>query len=95
MYIISDDNRRYLDAMLHTFLYDRIVDIRGSVEKIASSENDSKSFSETLKIRSEIENFLAKNGFGHLQDHVFIIDKKGIDLKNTGSLAAYETFISN
>jgi hypothetical protein len=95
MYIISEQNRRYLDAILHTFLYDRIVDIRGSVEKIAISEKDNKSFSETLKIRSEIERFLEKNGFGHLQDYVFIIDKKGIDLKNAGSLAAYEKINSN
>ena len=93
MYTISDENRRYLDAILHTFLCDRIVDIRGSVEKIAISEKDNKSFSETLKIRTEIERFLEKNGFGHLQDHVFIIDKRGIDLK--GSLAAYEKLTSN
>jgi hypothetical protein len=38
---------------------------------------------------------LKKNGFGHLVDHVFIIDKKGIDLKNAGSLAAYEKITSN
>jgi len=95
MYIISEENRRYLDAILHTFLYDRLADIHGSIEKVVIAEKTSKSKSDIYQLKLEIQRFLEINGFGHSVDYVFIIDKKGIDLKNAGSLAAYEKINSN
>ena len=46
-------------------------------------------------LRLQIETFLTKYGFGHAVDYVFIIDKKGIDLQNAGSLDNYEKINSN
>lgn len=94
-YIISEENRHYLDAILNTFIYDRISDIRGAIEKIVISEKSEKSKRDIFMLKLEVERFLESNAFGHSADYVFIIDKKGIDLKDAGSLAAYEKISSN
>ncbi|MDB4901609.1 MAG: hypothetical protein JWQ63_890 [Mucilaginibacter sp.] len=94
-YIISEENRHYLDAILNTFIYDRINDIRGSVEQVSIVKKANKSKDDIYLLSLEIKDFLEKNKFGHSVDYVFIIDKKGIDLKNAGSLSNYEKVISN
>jgi hypothetical protein len=95
LYIISNENRYYLDAIINTFYFDRIADIRGAIEKVVQSEKGNKSKNDIFILKLEIERFLENNDFGHSMDHVFIIDKKGIDLKNAGSLAAFEKINSN
>lgn len=94
-YIITEECRHYLDAILPTFKYDRIADIRGSIEKVVIAEKGDKSQNEIYKLTLEIQRFLEINGFGHSADYVFIIDKKGIDLKDAGSLSNYEKLNSN
>jgi hypothetical protein len=89
-YIISEECRHYLDAILPTFKFDRIADIRGSVEKVIVAENVNKSQKDIYLLSLKIQGFLEKNKFGHSVDYVFIIDKKGIDLKDAGSLSNYE-----
>jgi hypothetical protein len=88
-YEISYEARYYLDAILPTFRLDRIAAIRHSMgniylRRIGSPKVDVEELSMSIKI------FLEQHGFGHSADYVFIIDKKGMDLKNCGSLAAYE-----
>lgn len=94
-YTITEECRHYLDAILPTFKYDRIADIRGSIEKVVCAEKGDKSKNEIYKLNLEIQRFLEINGFGHSVDYVFIIDKKGIDLKDAGSLNNYEKINSN
>jgi hypothetical protein len=89
-YVISTDVRYYLDAILNTFIYDKINHIQGAIEKIVSAENSNMSKKEIYLLTLHIQDFLEKNKFGHYSDYVFIIDQKGIDLKNAGSLSAYE-----
>jgi hypothetical protein len=89
-YLISDEGRHYLDAILPTFIYDRIADIRGSIKDVVLSENGDTSLDNTERLYFMIKSFLEKNKFGYSVDYVFIIDQKGIDLKNSGSLKAFE-----
>ncbi|HEY2580582.1 MAG TPA: hypothetical protein VGI43_02170 [Mucilaginibacter sp.] len=89
-YIITDECRHYLDAILPTFKYDRLAAIRASVEKVIVAEEGNDSKDNVWRIGSAIQSFLEHNNFGHSVDYVFIIDKKGEDLKNSGSLKAYE-----
>jgi len=77
------------------FKLDRIADIRGSVEKIIIAERGNKSKNDIYKLSLNIKDFLERNKFGHSEDYEFIIDKKGIDLKNAGSLSNYEKINPN
>lgn len=95
IYTISEECRYYLDAILPTFKFDRIANIRGSIEKVIIAEKANKSKNDIYLLSLKIEDFLEKNKFGHSADYIFIIDKKGIDLKNAGSLNNYEKVNSN
>ena len=93
-YMISEECRHYLDAILPTFYSDRLADIRGSIKKVIMAEKGDYSESNVSRLHSLLMSFLETNGFGHSVDYVFLIDKKGEDLKITGSLKAYEEVTS-
>lgn len=89
-YVISEECRHLLDAILPTFNYDRIADIRGAIEKTIITEKGDASKDKVYDLYLSIKDFLERYQFGHSVDYVFIIDKKGDDLKNSGSLRIYE-----
>jgi len=47
-----------------------------------------------IRLWLKVERFLEINEFWHQVDYVFIIDKKGEDLKRSGSLKWYEEKIN-
>jgi len=94
-YQISDECRYYLDAILPTFHYNKITDIRGALENVLISENGDFSKDNMLRLYFDIIRFLSFNEFGHEIDYVFIIDAKGNDLKDSGSLKNYEEKINS
>ena len=89
-YVISEECRHLLDAILPTFNYDRLADIRGAIEKTIITEKGDASAGRVYSLYLSIIAFLERYQFGHSVDYVFMIDKKGEDLKNSGSLRAYE-----
>jgi len=94
-YQISGECRHYLDAILPAFYYNKIIDIRGAIKEILISEGGDASDSNLNRLWIEIKRFLRTNEFGHEVDYVFIIDTKGEDLKNNGSLKIYEEKINS
>ena len=89
-YVISDECRHLLDSILPTFNCDRLADIRGAIEKTIITEKGDASTGRVYGLYLSITGFLERYQFGHSVDYVFMIDKKGEDLKNSGSLKAYE-----
>jgi len=90
-YIISDEGRHYLDGILPTFTFpNRINSIRGAIKTVVVAENGDSSFANLKRLENIVREFLCRNGFGHDADYVFIIDEKGMELKECGSLAAFE-----
>ncbi len=90
-YIISEQDRYYLDAILHTFCFpNKINDIRGQIESVVRLQKYDLSDDDIYRVSVSIKSFLSKYGFGHPEDHVFIIDYKGLMLKDSGSLAVFE-----
>ena len=90
-YDLPDEIRHYLDAILHSFVYpNRINNIRGEIESVVKSEHGDCSEKNILRLYFAVTSFLSMHGFGHDEDYVYIIDKKGMDLKACGSLAVFE-----
>jgi len=90
-YEITDEARHYVDAILHTFTFpQRVNDIRGEIKNVVKNENRDISDENLTRLYLLVKNFLWKYEFGHGEDYVFIIDKKGMDLKDSGSLSNFE-----
>jgi hypothetical protein len=95
-YDITEETRHYVDAILHTFYFpNKINDIRGEIEAVVREEKGDASKENIYRLYFLVKNFLSKNGFGHEEDYVYIIDKKGNDLKECGSLLAFEEKYKN
>ena len=96
MYDITEETRHYIDAILHTFYFpNKVNNISGQIETVVKSENGDTSRENISRLYFAVIKFLSKNGFGHEEDYVYIIDKKGNDLKECGSLAAFEEKYKN
>jgi hypothetical protein len=90
-YEITDEARHYVDAILYTFTFpQKVNNIRGAIAEIVRYENGDISDENITRLYLLVKNFLWKYEFGHGEDYVFIIDKKGMDLKDSGSLSNFE-----
>jgi hypothetical protein len=90
-YEITDEVRHYVDAILHTFTFpQKVNNIRDAITEVVRYENGDVSDKNITRLYLLVETFLWKYGFGHGEDYVFIIDKKGMDLKDNGSLSNFE-----
>jgi len=95
-YEIDEETRHYVDAILHTFTFpNRVNNIRGQIERVVESENGDASDANIIRIYFLVQGFLSKYGFGHAEDYIYVIDKKGMDLKECGSLSAFEESIDS
>ncbi|RFZ82099.1 hypothetical protein DYU05_15860 [Mucilaginibacter terrenus] len=90
-YDITEEISHYVDAILHTFSFpNRVNDIWGQIEKVVRSEGGDTSKENLQRLTSSVKKFLSENEFGHDEDYIYIIDKKGKNLKECGSLSAFE-----
>ena len=90
-YEITDETRHYVDSILHTFSFpNKANDIQGAIAKVVESENGDISAKNIIRLQLLVKGFLSKYEFGHDEDYVYIIDKNGNDLKESGSLSAFE-----
>jgi len=95
-YEITEETRHYLDAILHTFTYPQKINyIRGAILNVVKYENGDASDVNINRLERLVRQFLSKYGFGHEEDYVYIIDKKGMDLKDCGSLSDFEDKLKN
>jgi len=90
-FLISEEVRHFVDAILHSFCYPRrINDIRGEIKRVLKKEKGDASETNLMRIYFLVIHFLTEQKFGHGEDYVYLIDKKGMDLKEAGSLKAFE-----
>jgi hypothetical protein len=90
-YPISNEVRHFVNGILHTFTYpNRVNDIQGAIKDVLKSEGGDTSMKNTGRLYFVVIDFLSKHGFGHEVDYVYIIDEKGMALKECGSLEAFE-----
>jgi len=90
-YEITEEVRHYVDAILHTFTFpQRVNNIKSAINEVVKYENGDTSDKNINRLYFLVINFLSKYDFGHEEDYVYIIDKKGMDLKDSSSLANFE-----
>ena len=89
-YKISSENREYLDKILPKFQFDKLINIPTVIQQILNVDSPTNYQIDRHSISKEIGDFLYRHDFLSTPFPDSVVNRKGMDLADCGSLQSYE-----